>query len=494
MKKTLLSYCVILACCMNGFAQPDFLTEKNEKAIKDNKVSKMTIKSTQYLSDDKSEQKVVTEMHKYNKNGDESVCVIDEAGHFIRTVWIYDGENPSKKVEEYYWLNPETIEIPWAYESNQYTYDDNNKLTEDNYYNEAENSNVNYYADHYSYTDAGEISQITGYDHEGYDHKELYYYDDLNRLLQYEEYDSLKLSSYEQDQYSAEGNLIYRYELYNDYLYLIQTINKFEYNDKGQLIESDIFESENDTFWFQNISFDLTVSKLEELYNNAKFDLSKIETYFYNDNGLLSKCEYYDMDMKIKSFDEYEYDFFSKKFKEGDGVLMYEFFDDNKFKWFEGESESASAAVSGGTYAIQHKASGTSFKDVASLDIDTKSDFEIQARIKVISGDPAKANFGLIFGCKKWNGYFFGLGASSKCEIFEQTSKGKTSIYDQEEKIDVEKANSFYVKKIGDTISFYLNGKKVSETEFSSLPGSDIGFWIDNNLEIEVEDLVVLNY
>ena len=71
-------------------------------------------------------------------------------------------------------------------------------------------------------------------------------------------------------------------------------------------------------------------------------------------------------------------------------LIFFEDFNNNKNSWTVGDNKNANTSIVGGIYYLA--ATGPAYGEAREVDIDTRKDFEIETRIKILSGNAEHKN------------------------------------------------------------------------------------------------------
>jgi hypothetical protein len=173
-------------------------------------------------------------------------------------------------------------------------------------------------------------------------------------------------------------------------------------------------------------------------------------------------------------------------------VIFSEDFDNNKNNWTIGSNKHESARIDSGVYYLT--AVGHAYGEGQEIKIDSKKDFEIEARIKIADGNAEhKAYYSMLFwGRQDLNGYCFtfskdGFASVEVCNGKDQsdciTKKGSL----QKVQLDPDGFNVYTIKKTGHTYSFFVNGTMFYEMPFVPFFGNLIGFGAGRKVTLAVD-------
>lgn len=169
--------------------------------------------------------------------------------------------------------------------------------------------------------------------------------------------------------------------------------------------------------------------------------------------------------------------------------LFLDNFDDNKYLWIKNTSPATHQMIDG--YFMFSNDYGFPYTDGKPISFDGTKNFEIETRIKFVSGDVEKFSglfWGeLIFGDK----YFFGFSSMGKYKIDKEVGLQTTTILEPVESAIVNSTaeNSFTIRKYGDKYYFFLNKNLIYTMDYEDLPGQYIGFTVAEKSMIQINYL-----
>ncbi|MBL4604683.1 MAG: hypothetical protein JKY02_03210, partial [Flavobacteriaceae bacterium] len=182
------------------------------------------------------------------------------------------------------------------------------------------------------------------------------------------------------------------------------------------------------------------------------------------------------------------YDYSNKKEN-----IFYDGFYNNDNYWSEGASNGSSeGTINEGYYYWQStisKAKTTSKK----IFLDTGKDFEIESRFKRLSGTKTTTLQSLIFGSDITKKYYFGFTAGGSYRISWYDGSSYHAIKDWTKSSHISKYgfNRMTVRKVGGTLYFFINRKKVYSTHSRSFFGNRIGFQASSKTKLKIDYLRV---
>ncbi|HET9057442.1 MAG TPA: hypothetical protein VFN30_11420 [Chitinophagaceae bacterium] len=178
-------------------------------------------------------------------------------------------------------------------------------------------------------------------------------------------------------------------------------------------------------------------------------------------------------------------------------VIFFDDFNDNKNKWTVADNKNASTRVDGGLYYLS--ALRYAYGEALEVKIDTRKDFEIETRIKILSGNSEHKDYYsmLFWGRKEMNGYYFTFakdgfisvevcnGKNQKDCIIKNGSLQKTTLNPDE-------FNVYTIRKMGRTYSFFVNGEQLYTMPFTAFFGNLMGFGAGRKVTLAIDYLKVI--
>lgn len=171
-------------------------------------------------------------------------------------------------------------------------------------------------------------------------------------------------------------------------------------------------------------------------------------------------------------------------------VVLHETYDDNKYGWFEGETEEYRVLLQNGKYLIDAPEGG--WMSYLAPYVDPQKDFSIEAAFTQVDG---KDNNGM--------GFIWGFDGQDGMNNFTFTTSGYFRIYTSDTSLSVSdewretglvkpmgQENKLKVEQIKNVLSFYLNGKKVATTTAFPWQGKYVGFVTYTKMTLFVDDYI----
>ena len=142
---------------------------------------------------------------------------------------------------------------------------------------------------------------------------------------------------------------------------------------------------------------------------------------------------------------------------------------------------------------------GHAYGEAQKVKIDTRKDFQIETRMKILSGNPEHKNYYsmLFWGREAMNGYYFtfakdGFASVELCAGKNQsdciTRKGSL----QKTTLSPEEFNVYKIKKIGSTYSFFINDTQFYAMPFAPFFGNLIWFGAGRKVSLAIDYLKVI--
>lgn len=171
-------------------------------------------------------------------------------------------------------------------------------------------------------------------------------------------------------------------------------------------------------------------------------------------------------------------------------VILHETFDDNRYGWFEGQTEDYRVALQDGKYFIDAPEGG--WMSYLAPYVDPKKDFSVEASFTQLDG---MDNNGI--------GFIWGFDGQDGMNNFTFTTTGYFRIYCSDRSLNISdewretnfvkpmgQENRLKVEQIKNVISFYLNGKKVATTRSFPWHGKYVGFVTYTKMKLLIDDYI----
>ncbi len=181
-------------------------------------------------------------------------------------------------------------------------------------------------------------------------------------------------------------------------------------------------------------------------------------------------------------------------------VLFSEEFNDNSRTWREGSSDSRYFKVENGYYVIQSFQSGyyaaAKFNEEDQFNIDQSRDFQIECKMKFISGEDNNSN-SLNWGQKKedWSSYRFGFSGDGSFKIFSYDEAASNKWTNYQSWTETSKLtndfNKMTIRKVADQYYFFINETLVTTMPFKPFYGQILSIQSNQNTTIRVDDVMI---
>ncbi len=177
-----------------------------------------------------------------------------------------------------------------------------------------------------------------------------------------------------------------------------------------------------------------------------------------------------------------------------EGYTFIEEFTSNKNSWWVGESESASAKMSGGKYLIENKSENGNYFFWMDYNLNPKQDFSIEVKLRQISG-LIDAEYGISWASSEWsNSNNFTVTSTGAYTIWGYKSEEYFNWHSSVNKKIVNQFGEYNILKVQKTensIKFYINGNSVFMHDYTGVFGNLYGFSLGNKTQAEVESITM---
>lgn len=171
-------------------------------------------------------------------------------------------------------------------------------------------------------------------------------------------------------------------------------------------------------------------------------------------------------------------------------VILRETFDENKYGWFEGQTNEYKVALEKGKYVIEAPDGG--WMSYLAPYVEPGKDFSLEASFTQVNG---KDNNGI--------GFLWGFDGGDGMNNFTFTTSGYYRIYCSDKSLGVSdewretdlvkpmgQANTLRIEQSNQVLSFYLNGKKLTTTRAFPWHGKYVGFVTYTQMKLLIDDYV----
>lgn len=177
-------------------------------------------------------------------------------------------------------------------------------------------------------------------------------------------------------------------------------------------------------------------------------------------------------------------------------IIFFENFDNNKHNWTVGTNKDAGAKIEGGFYYLT--ALGHAYGEAKDINIDTRKNFEIETRIKIVSGKTEHKDYYsmLFWGRAAMFGYYFTFAKDGFASIEVCNSKNQNSCTVkpgsfQKTMLDPNEFNVYTIRKTGNTYTFYINRTEFYTMPFTPFYGNLIGVGAGRKVSLAIDYLKV---
>lgn len=177
-------------------------------------------------------------------------------------------------------------------------------------------------------------------------------------------------------------------------------------------------------------------------------------------------------------------------------IIFFDDFNNNKNNWTVANNKNESARIENGFYYLT--ANGHAYGEAQEVRIDTRKDFEIEAKIRILSGEAEHKNYYsmLFWGREGMEGNYFTFAKDrfvsvEKCDGKNQSDCITRSGSLQKSDLNADDFNIYQVKKTGKVYSFFINGKQFYEMPFAPFFGDLIGFGAGRKVTLVIDYIKV---
>ncbi len=177
-------------------------------------------------------------------------------------------------------------------------------------------------------------------------------------------------------------------------------------------------------------------------------------------------------------------------------VIFFDEFNDNTNKWGDQNNKKANSRIDGGFYYLT--ATGHAYGEAREVKIDIRKDFEIESRIKIVSGNSDHKNYYsmLFWGREAMSSYYFTFAKDGFVSVETCSSKNQSSCITQtgslqKTTLNPDDFNVYTIRKTNRTYTFFVNGTQFYEMPFAPFFGNLIGFGAGRKVTLAVDYLKV---
>lgn len=178
-------------------------------------------------------------------------------------------------------------------------------------------------------------------------------------------------------------------------------------------------------------------------------------------------------------------------------VIFFEDFNNNKNNWTIAENKNIKAKIDNGFYYLT--ALGHAYGEAQEVKIDTRKDFEIESRIKIVSGNSEHKHYYsmLFWGREAMNSYYltYAKDGFTSVELCDGKNQSDCMIKNgslQKTLTNSNEFNVFMVRKTGNTYSFFVNGSQFYTMPFTPFFGNLIGFGAGRKVSLAIDYIKVV--
>ncbi len=178
-------------------------------------------------------------------------------------------------------------------------------------------------------------------------------------------------------------------------------------------------------------------------------------------------------------------------------IIFFEDFTDNTNNWTVATTKKVSSRIDGGFYYLT--ALGHAYGEAHEVKIDTRKDFQIETRIKIISGNSEHKNYYsmLFWGREAMNSYYFtfakdGFASVEVCYGKNQNDCITKNRSLQKTNLNPDDFNVYMIRKTGNTYSFFINGTQFYAMPFAPFFGNLIGFGAGRKVTLAIDYLKII--
>jgi hypothetical protein len=177
-------------------------------------------------------------------------------------------------------------------------------------------------------------------------------------------------------------------------------------------------------------------------------------------------------------------------------IIYFEDFTNNKNNWTVASNRNVNARMDSGFYYLT--ATGHAWGEAQEVKINTRKNFEIETRIKIVSGNAEHKNYySMIFwGRDGMNSNYFTFAGDGFASVEFCTSKNQNDCITNSGSLKKSPLNSndfnvYTVRKIGNTYTFFINGTQFHTMPFTPFYGNLIGFGAGRKVTLAIDYLKV---
>jgi hypothetical protein len=177
-------------------------------------------------------------------------------------------------------------------------------------------------------------------------------------------------------------------------------------------------------------------------------------------------------------------------------IIFFDDFNNNENNWTMGHNKHVNAKIDSGFYYLT--AEGRAYGSMQQINIDSKKDFEIEARIKISRGNPQHKNYYsmLFWGREDMTSYYFtfakdGFASVEVCDGKNQSNCIVKSGSLQKTALHPDDFNIYTIRKTGNSYIFLINRVQFYHLPFAPFYGNMMGFGAGRNVSLIIDYLKV---
>lgn len=181
-------------------------------------------------------------------------------------------------------------------------------------------------------------------------------------------------------------------------------------------------------------------------------------------------------------------------FSQSKKVIFVDNFMDNRHSWDEFRNSKVSLKIDDGVYHFNHKRRKGAWATSISTPIDSDMNFMIGTTITKRFGTD-NHGYGITWGwINAQNYYVFLISGDGNFQVGKYARGKYVNIIPWTRSKAIQRWNSsnkLVIKKTPEHIDFFINGKFVGQMPFEEFAGNKVGFLVNQNLRIDIENLTI---
>lgn len=178
-------------------------------------------------------------------------------------------------------------------------------------------------------------------------------------------------------------------------------------------------------------------------------------------------------------------------------VIFFDDFTDNTNKWTIADDKNVRSKIEGGIYYLT--ATGHAYGEAQDIKINTRKDFQIEARIKIVNGNTEHKDYYsmLFWGREAMNGYYFTFAGDGFTSLQLCTGKNQNSCVTkkgslQKAVLAPEQFNVYTIRKTGNSYVFLINGEAFYTMPFTPFYGNLIGLGAGRKVSLAIDYIKIM--